>query len=64
MGNAGKIEPVPPGHPSPKRDFLWIASIAIVYFALARLSLLLVFKPEGIAAIWPLSGVFLSAILF
>ncbi len=45
------------------RDFLWIASVALIYFAVARLSLLLVFQPEGIAAVWPPSGIFLSAIL-
>ncbi|MHB9098297.1 MAG: PAS domain S-box protein [Syntrophales bacterium] len=53
----------PPFRPSLGRDFLWIASSAIVYFALARLGLSLLFQPEGIAAIWPSGGFFLSAIL-
>jgi PAS domain S-box-containing protein len=42
---------------------VWIASVALFYFATARLSLSLVFEPEGIAAVWPPSGIFLSAIL-
>jgi len=45
------------------RDALWIVSIALIYFTAARLSLLLLFQPEGIAAVWPPSGIFLSAIL-
>ncbi|MHB8910974.1 MAG: PAS domain S-box protein [Syntrophales bacterium] len=54
---------LPPSHPSSAQDFLWIASSAIVYFAMAWLGLSLPFRPEGIAAIWPSGGVFLSAIL-
>jgi len=50
-------------HISSGRDFLWIVSVALIYFTAARLSLWLVFQPEGIAAIWPPSGIFLSAIL-
>jgi PAS domain S-box-containing protein len=42
---------------------LWIASVALIYFASARISLSLLFQPEGIAAIWLPSGIFLSAIL-
>jgi signal transduction histidine kinase len=45
------------------RDVLWIAGAALVYFAAARLSLRLLFAPEGIAAIWPPEGIYLSAIL-
>ncbi|MFZ1729365.1 MAG: PAS domain S-box protein [Bacteroidota bacterium] len=45
------------------RDALWVASFALIYFLVARLSLLLVFEPEGIAVIWPPAGIFLSAIL-
>jgi two-component system, cell cycle sensor histidine kinase and response regulator CckA len=45
------------------RDALWIASIALVYFAAARLSLSLEIQPEDIATIWPPTGIFLSAIL-
>ena len=51
------------GHRGAKTDALWIASVATVYFAAARGSLLLLFQPEGIAAIWPPEGIFLSAIL-
>jgi PAS domain S-box-containing protein len=42
---------------------LWIASIALAYLAAARVSLLVAFEPEGIAAIWPPAGIFLSAML-
>ena len=52
-----------PDRPSFGRDLLWIASVALVYFATARLSLSLIFRPEGIAAFWPPEGIFLSAIL-
>jgi PAS domain S-box-containing protein len=45
------------------RNVVWMASVAMVYFAAARLSLSLVFQPEGIAAVWPPEGIFLSAIL-
>lgn len=44
-------------------DVGWIAAAALAYFLIARFSLLLTFQPEGIAAIWPPSGVFLSCIL-
>jgi PAS domain S-box-containing protein len=52
-----------PARPSLGRNVLWIASIALSYFVAARLSLLLQFQPEGIAALWPPTGIFLSAIL-
>ena len=45
------------------KDIAWIASIAVIYFIVGNLSLELLFEPEGIAAIWPNSGIFLSAIL-
>ena len=45
------------------KDIAWIASIAVIYFIVGNLSLELLFKPEGIAAVWPNSGIFLSAIL-
>jgi PAS domain S-box-containing protein len=45
------------------QSILWIAAIALIYFLVARFSLSFIFKPEGIAAIWPPSGIFLSAIL-
>jgi signal transduction histidine kinase len=44
-------------------DVLRFAAIAAAYFVVARLSLLLEFQPEGIAAIWPPAGLFLSAVL-
>ncbi len=45
------------------QDILWIISSAVIYFVTARFSLNFLFKPEGIAAIWPLTGIFLSAVL-
>lgn len=45
------------------QDILKIILIAMVYFVIARISLSLVFQPEGIAAIWPPSGIFLSSLL-
>ncbi len=57
------VEPRFSARASRRRDVAWVAAIALIYFAIARLSLLLVFEPEGIAAIWPCSGVFLSAVL-
>jgi PAS domain S-box-containing protein len=48
---------------SPGRNILWIAANALIYFLVAHFSLLLIFKPEGIAAIWPSSGIFLSSLL-
>ena len=45
------------------QSFLWIATIALAYFLLARFSLSFMFEPEGIAAIWPLTGIFLSTVL-
>ncbi len=64
----GRVSEVEPGRPSSARaslarDALWIAAVATVYFAVARLSLSLLFEPEGIAAIWPPAGIFLSAVL-
>lgn len=44
-------------------SFAQIICIAIIYFVGARLSLLFVLKPEGIAVIWPMSGFFLAALL-
>ena len=52
-----------PSHNSLNRNILWIASVALIYFVTARLSLFLVLKPEGLAAIWPAEGIYLSAIL-
>jgi integral membrane sensor domain MASE1 len=63
MGDESNSIPLFSVHPSLGRDVLWIASVALFYFAAARLSLALVFQPEGIAAIWPPAGIFLCAIL-
>jgi PAS domain S-box-containing protein len=63
MSNENEEELLFPDRLSFGRNVLWIASVALVYFAMARLSLSFVFEPEGIAAIWPPSGIFLSAIL-
>jgi integral membrane sensor domain MASE1 len=58
MNNESNSELLFPARPSLGRNVLWIASIALIYFVAARFSLLLGFQPEGIAAIWPLSGFF------
>jgi PAS domain S-box-containing protein len=55
--------PLFPSRPSLGRSALWIAVIALAYLAAARASLLFTFEPEGIAAIWPPSGIFLAALL-
>lgn len=47
----------------PLREAVTIAVVAVVYYLSARLSLGLIIQPEGIAAVWPNSGIFLSAIL-
>jgi signal transduction histidine kinase len=52
-----------PGRPSPWHAALWIASVALIYFATARLSLTIVLEPSGVAPIWPPTGIFLAAIL-
>ncbi len=57
------VEPFSPARVSRWRDVVWVAAIALIDFATARLSLLLVFEPEGISAIWPCPGVFLSVVL-
>jgi len=44
------------------KDVAWIVIIAVAYFVVGRLSLRLIFA-EGIASIWPASGIFLSAVL-
>ncbi|HEY9247135.1 MAG TPA: PAS domain-containing protein, partial [Candidatus Methanoperedens sp.] len=46
-----------------RTDIFWIVLAALVYFIVARFSLTFIFKPEGIAAIWPLTGFFLSSVL-
>ena len=45
------------------KEFLYLGGGAIIYFMVARLSLTFVLEPEGIAAIWPPSGIFLASIL-
>jgi integral membrane sensor domain MASE1 len=63
MTTADKNALIFPSQPTFKRSFLWIASIALLYFGAARLGLALAIEPVGIAPIWPASGIFLSAIL-
>ena len=46
-----------------KWDFLYLGSVAIIYFVVARVSLAFILTPEGIAAIWPPTGIFLASIL-
>ncbi|PWB50695.1 MAG: hypothetical protein C3F06_11545 [Candidatus Methanoperedenaceae archaeon] len=45
------------------KSALWVVSVSVVYFIIANFSLTLIFQPEGIAAIWPPDGIFLSSIL-
>jgi PAS domain S-box-containing protein len=45
------------------KNFIRIAVIAVIYYLVAKISMNFIFKPENIAAIWPASGIFLSAIL-
>lgn len=45
------------------KPVLIIGLVAALYFAIGRLSLSLVVGPENIAVIWPLSGIFLAAVL-
>ncbi len=52
-----------PAGTSRRVGVLWTASVALIYFATAHLSLSLVLQPSGIAPVWPPSGVFLAAIL-
>lgn len=52
-----------PSRNTTMRDFAQIATIALVFFTVGSMSMKLAFKPEGVAAIWPGSGIFLSAIL-
>ena len=63
MTRAGQSDRGSPAETARWKSFLWIAAIALVYFLAARISLSFSFKPEGIAAIWPPAGIFLSAIL-
>lgn len=52
-----------PSRPSPRRNALWVVAVSVVYFAGAWVSRRFAFEPEGIAAVWPASGLFLSALL-
>lgn len=62
IGKKGTV--IFPEHPQNiLQSIIWVIAVAIAYFIIAHLSLLIVFKPEGIAAIWPPSGIFLSAVL-
>ncbi len=51
------------GFPKSIGIILWFSAIALIYYIIGRLSSNLIFEPEGIIAIWPASGIFLSAIL-
>lgn len=57
------LTPANPARDRLRSDALWITAIGLLYFLVARFSLFLIFQPVGIAAIWPPSGIFLSAIL-
>ncbi|MBI5945412.1 MAG: diguanylate cyclase [Chloroflexi bacterium] len=52
-------------HTRPLNAGLWgrLAIIAIVYWAAVRLGLMFVAQPEGIAAVWPASGLALAVLL-
>ncbi|HEX2966263.1 MAG TPA: MASE1 domain-containing protein, partial [Syntrophorhabdaceae bacterium] len=43
--------------------FKWIAFIAVVYFGIARLSLLLAFQHTAVSPLWPPAGIGLAAVL-
>lgn len=45
------------------RDIGWIVFAVAIYYIIGRLSINLLFQPEDIAAVWPASGIFLSAII-
>ena len=63
MNNESNNGSLFPSRSSLLRNVLWIAAAALIYFGVARFSLLLIFQPQGITVIWPTSGIFLSAIL-
>ncbi len=63
MGNQSKRALLFPARPSLGRNVLWIASVTLIYFVMARLSPPLVFEPDNIATIWPAAGLLLSVIL-
>lgn len=44
-------------------DILWVGAVALLCFLVARFSFVLIFEPEGIPAVWPPVGIFLSALL-
>lgn len=45
------------------KDILRILAVSAIYYLLGRLILSKIFEQEGIAIIWPASGIFLAAIL-
>ncbi len=45
------------------KSILWILVVAAIYCIVGRLSSFLIFEPQGIVAVWPASGIFLSAVL-
>lgn len=44
-------------------DLAWACGIALAYFLSARIALSLIVQPEGIAAIWPPSGLLLAVLV-
>ncbi len=63
MQAADAAELLFPFRVSRRNNALWLATVAVFYFAVARFSELLAFEPSDITAICPTAGVFLSAIL-
>jgi hypothetical protein len=45
------------------QEVAWLVFIAIAYWVTVRLGLMFVARPEGIASIWPASGLALSVLL-
>jgi integral membrane sensor domain MASE1 len=44
-------------------DLVRSSALAVLYFLVARLSLFFVVQPEGVAALWPVSGFMLAVLL-
>ena len=45
------------------QDIVWLVAFGICYFIAARVGLLFIMQPEGIASIWPPSGLALAALI-
>ncbi|MBF0328878.1 MAG: MASE1 domain-containing protein [Nitrospirae bacterium] len=65
MSEAGKLTKEFTGSRSPTRqqDFLRALGVAVLYYLIARVSLLFIIQPEGFAVIWPPSGFILAVLL-